>query len=79
MRLVLLRFKSRHNLQDLSFLLLLSEAVNVGKEAVDREKVGEEGEDGEEEEGEEEDAGWDVDPGLSLQFSELLPLHTFLV
>lgn len=48
---------------------------------MDEEKVegGEEGEDDEEEDEEEEETGRDedVDPRLSLQFSESLPLHIF--
>lgn len=48
---------------------------------MDEEKVdgGEEGEEGEEEEEEETGTDEDVDPRLSLQFSELLPLYTFPV
>ena len=63
----------------MSFPLLLREDANAGKEEVEEEKAGggEEGEDGEVEEGEEVDAGRDVEPRLSLQFSESLPLHTF--
>lgn len=45
--------------------------MNAGKEAAEDEKAGEDG-------GEEE-TGWGVDPRLSLQFSELLPLHIFPV
>lgn len=70
------------NLQGLSCRLLFTD-VNAGKEEVDEDKVdgGEEGEEEEEEEHEEDEAGNDegVDPRLSLQFSESLPLHIFPV
>lgn len=71
------------NLQGLSFLFLFTDDANAGKEEVDEEKVegGEDGEEEEEEDEEEEEAGKDegVDPRLSLQFSESLPLHIFPV
>lgn len=64
----------------MSLLLRFIEEANAGKED-DEEKVvrGEDGED--EDEDEEEEMGWDedVDPRLSLQFSESLPLATFPV
>ncbi len=54
--------------------------ANAGKEEVDEEEA-DGGEEGEEEEEDEEEAGRDddVDPRLSLQFSESLPLYTFPV
>lgn len=59
----------------MSLLFVLIEDANEGKEEVEDERVagGEMGEDGEEE------TIRDVDPRLSLQFSELLPLHAFPV
>lgn len=70
------------DLQGLSVLHLVT-AENAGKEEVDEEKLegGDEGDEEEEEEDEEEEAGKDegVDPRLSLQFSESLPLNIFPV
>lgn len=67
------------DLQGLSLLLLFIEDANAGKEEVDDAKVdgGEEGEEVDEEAEEETGRDEDVDPRLSLQFSQLLPLHTF--
>ncbi len=64
----------------MSFLLLFVDNANAGKEEVDEEEA-DGGEEGEEEEEDEEEAGRDddVDPRLSLQFSESLPLYTFPV
>lgn len=64
----------------MSFLLLLIEDTNAGKEEADEAKVdgGEEGEEEEEEEeAEETRRDEDRDSCLSLQLSQLLPLHTF--
>lgn len=68
-----------YDLQGLSILLLFD--ANAGKEEVDEEKVdgGEEGEEDEDEEAEETGRDEDVDPRLSLQFSESLPLYIFPV
>lgn len=72
----LVKSQKRQYLHGLSVLLLFD--ANAGKDEVDEEKV-DGGEEGEEEEEEEEETGKDedVDPRLSLQFSESLPLYIF--
>lgn len=66
----------------MSSLPLFAEDANAGKEDMEEEKAdGGEEEEEEEEEEEQEETGTDedVDPRLSLQFSESLPLCTLPV